>query len=245
MATSLADFVALVQQRVADSKAKLTTVMYQAFILEALREYSRLRARKRSQDIIGTGAFRYDLAADFIDQFSVIESVEIDLAVVAGVPVENQVPVWLSAESFMLYKLTNGTLQIRLLDRAPVATDAIRVNYTTTHTATDGPPAASTVPVTDDEAVANLAASIAHRKLASEYSETTDSTFTADIVNYRSKAAEHTALADKLHGLWLAHMQLGRDGQATVDSKFASATIDLDVSTQFGRDRLTHSNRWR
>ena len=91
----------------------------------------------------------------------------------------------------------------------------------------------ASLPLSDLEAVANLAASFCLRQLASAFGQTGDSTIQADSVNYRSKCDEFRRLADSYEALYKNHLGL-KDG----DTVPAASVTARPAETK--RPRLTH-----
>ena len=98
----------------------------------------------------------------------------------------------------------------------------------------------NTIPAIDEDAVANLAASLCSGALASAYAQTSDSTITAEAVDHKSKSQEFSSRAKVQKQTYLNHIGL-KEG----DVAPASAVKDLDVDYPWGGDRLTHPKKWR
>jgi hypothetical protein len=98
----------------------------------------------------------------------------------------------------------------------------------------------NTIPAIDEDAVANLAASLCSGALASAYAQTSDSTITADSVDHRSKSQEFSSRAKIQKQNYLNHLGL-KEG----DIAPASAVKDIDVDYPWGGDRLTHPRKNR
>jgi hypothetical protein len=98
----------------------------------------------------------------------------------------------------------------------------------------------NTIPAIDEDAVANLAASLCSGALASAYAQTSDSTITADSVDHRSKSQEFTSRAKMQKQNYLDHLGLKEGNVAP-----ASAVGDMDVKYPWGEERLTHPRKGR
>lgn len=99
----------------------------------------------------------------------------------------------------------------------------------------------NTIPASDEDAVANLAASLCSEALASAYAHATDSTITADSVDHRSKAQEFAARAKAKKKIYLDFLGI-KEGEVV---PAASVTRDYDINYPWGDDRLTHPKKWR
>ena len=100
----------------------------------------------------------------------------------------------------------------------------------------------NTIPASDEDAVANLAASLCSGALASAYAQTGDSTITADSVDHKSKSEQYAARAREQKKVYLNHIGI-KEGESEVSP--ASVVKDLDVDYPWGGDRLTHPKKWR
>jgi hypothetical protein len=208
-----------VTAKVKDASGEITPDDYEAAAVEALKCYSRHRPRHLVEDLPGTGANDLALPADWAEGTSTVVSVEY--------PVGRIPESLIDARDYRLYRAPAG-LKLRLLTVAPAAPETVRLLYTTQHTE-------ASIPVGDEEAVANLAAAVCLRQLAARYGQTSDPTIGADVVNYRSKADEFRRLAQAYDEAANAHLGIG----TKTDTAAASVTAPKPDSK---RVRLTH---WR
>lgn len=184
---------------------------------EALNRYSKVRPLEVVVDIPGGGTHDVDLPIDWIEGFSSVIQVEY--------PVD-RVPAEIIPQRFcQIYASPTGK-KLRVWTINPTADEMVRQTYTILHSE-------DSVPVVDLEAVANLAASICCRILANALGNTSDPTIQADVVNYRSKSGEFTRLADKLEGLYKAHLGIKDD-----DTVAASMVTATPPDTRRTRGRL-------
>ena len=98
----------------------------------------------------------------------------------------------------------------------------------------------NTIPAIDEDAVANLAASLCSGALASNYAQTSDSTITADSVDHKSKGQEYASRARIQEQNYLNHIGLKKGDVAP-----ASIVKDFDIDYPWGGDRLTHPRKNR
>lgn len=199
---------------------------------EALKRYSGHRPLVVVEDEAGNASFDYALTllASWSEGFSTIKSVEY--------PVDDteQAAAILQEEQWQIYQKPSGKV-LRLFDDTPPATESLRITYTALHTCTD---AASTVPSYDEEAVQILAAALFCDMLAAYYSQTSDSTISADTVDHKSKAAEYASRARAYRKMYHDHLGI-KEGETTA----ASVTRDQDKAASWGADKATHPRRWR
>ncbi len=220
-----------VDQTVKDTAGKLDPTERDNFIQEAVKIYSKHRPREVVKDIAGANAYDYSIGtnlASWIDDFSIIKSIEY--------PADQRDPQYIDEDDFIIYK-KESDLFIRFLADTPQATEKIRVTYTALHILSE---ALNTIPLVDQDAVCNLAASLCSGALASYYAQTSDSTIGADSVNYRTKSQEYSSRAKDQKKLYMDHLGL-KDG----DVAPASVRKAVDVTYPGGADRLTHPRKWR
>lgn len=211
----------LIRVKVKDNSGKLTDPDdLLSAATEALNRYSKARPLEFATDITGSGVNDLVLPSDFLDGFSGIVTVEY--------PVDRVPEVLIDRRDYKLYRGPAG-LRLRLLTAKPASTETVRVTYTIPHSE-------DSVPSPDLEAVANLAASVCLRQLAAAFGQTSDSTISADVVNYRSKADEFRRLADSFEALYKHHLGI-RDNDTVAAASVTVAPPDSD------RTRLTHGRR--
>lgn len=207
----------LIRGKVRDAAADLVESDYLTALAEALKTYGRHRPRHLVADLPGNGSNDLPLPADWSDGVSSVVSIEYPVG---------QVPEILFDHGDWGYYRSPAGLQLRLLTAAPAVGESVRLLYTTLHTE-------ATIPVIDEEAVANLAAAVCLRQLAARYAQTSDPTIAADVVNYRTKADEYRRLADSYDGRYRSHLGLK-------DTDTVPAAMVVAAPASGGRTRLTH-----
>jgi hypothetical protein len=228
----LADYRAIVDDKLRDTADKVTAAQRHAAIAEAVKDYSRWRPRVALSTITGDGsAYTFALPVGFEDGWSTIRAVEY--------PVTEQAPVYLEAGAYMLYRQVAGTLVLRLSELVLTAGEQAYLSYTARHTVNT---TTDTIAEGDREIVAGKAAAICLRELAAYYAQTSEPTLGADAVNYRSKSQEYLALAAALETAYELALGIAKESE----TQAASAIGDLDVEFQeIGGPRFFHGNRWR
>lgn len=217
------DLLSAVQAIVKDDSGKLASVDYQSAITSALNTYAKHKPLTAVLDISGNGGHDYDLPGDWVDGISAIVSIEYP---VGSVPAQ-----LLDGDEYLLYQAPAG-LQIRLLNTAPPAAATFRLAYTIPRTE-------NVVLTADLDAVAYLAAANALDMLANAWLQSTDSTISADVVNYRSKSAEAASRAKAVRKLYFSHLNITEDQPVQPVAHIES----FEQNYPGGADRLTHS-RW-
>ena len=176
----------LTTRKTKDTNQDLQLEDFNGNILEAVKKYSKVRPRIKAEDILGPGGHDFQLPASWSPGLSTIQTVEYPIGKVPESYIDNA--------KVRLYQAPDG-LKLRLYDVAPLAGQSFRVTFTALHDE-------ASLPESDIEAVANLAASLCCRQLAQRYAGTSDPTIGADVVNYRSKGDEFARRAKELRALF-------------------------------------------
>ena len=164
---------------------------------DAIYQYSKDRPRIRMKEYDGDGSsYDFLLPDDFIETFSWIKMVEY--------PAGKQEPRIIKEEKYAVY-FKNELYYLRLKYDTPSSSESLRVWYTTLHNE-------GTIPESDTRLVVKLATSYCFRMLAARFAQSKDSTIDADVVDYRSKTSQYTALADKLENEYNRVIGRGKTG---------------------------------
>ena len=234
MAKTLAEFRTKLDALLQDKAGVLSQGDKDRFIQgDAVAIYSKDRPQIKRADYSGDGTlYMFDVPSDWIEDFSRIESVEY--------PQGNDPADYLEDNDWVFYRTVESSvekLKIRLLGIIPTAGQTMRVIYTTLHSIPTS--ATGTIPDADFDAVANLAASLCCRALATKYAQSSESTIGADSVDWADKGRLYTELADKLLTLYREHVGRGEDVKA------AGKIQDMDTSYAWGADFMFHPRKWR
>lgn len=199
----------------------------------ALRTYSKDRPRLAVDAISGDGtAYEFPLPRQWVWGSSTLQSVEY--------PAGEQTPTLMDINDLRIHEGVLGVQPVRVLRFATTTpesgTDNIIVSYTTRHVHTDE---LDTVPADDLDAVCWLAGAYAADTLAAKQAATSDSSISADVVNYQSGVDRWRAVARQLRERYQAHLGMG--GKVPP----AGRTVDWDTNGSLGQDRLFHPRRWR
>lgn len=188
--------------RLQDAAARLGVVAggpLDECITNAVEEYSKLRPLNAAIKLTGAGSTDFAISSltGFVDQFSTVLEVlcPYDSTLVAQDP--------LPADAWFLERLDTG-LYLRLLYTVSGG-QYVLVRYTKPH-AVDA--SGSTIPATDDEAVADLATHYACLALADYYSQSTDASLSADVDDRRGKADLYRSNAERWRQSWRRKMGL-------------------------------------
>lgn len=228
--STIANFEQWFDDRVRDAAGRITSLQRQTAIQDALKQYAAVRPVEVVTDYPGDGTtFDLALPAGWVTDFSIVRRIEY--------PAGRREPVFLEREDWGFYR-TPSALKLRLYTVTPATGQTLRLTWTKPHVVDY---VGSTVPLTDEDAVADLAASIGLRTLAAVFAGTVDPTIAADSVDYRSKSKEYSDLAREYEKRY--RVKLGLD--QTSEAKPAGGFVDVDQGGPFGMDKLTHPNRTR
>lgn len=209
------------------------------FVVQAItQQYSIDRPRTMCTDVAGVGTSFVDLPqateddpAAFEPGFSQLTDVEF--------PIDDDCPSSLDPSDWTLRQIPSGT-KLQIKGSKIAAEEFVRLFWTARH-AEDG----STVLPSDVFAVADLAGALYMERLAAYYLDTSDSTISADTVNYRTKGQESLTLAKTLRKRYLDQMGTDADGDGSTEVAPAFSHLDMDNRLGNGGDRLTHGRRSR
>jgi hypothetical protein len=227
MAMPIQTYNTKVDRIIQDDAGILSSTEIDDFILESLSYYSKDAPYLKVADIAGDGGYQYDLPNDWQEGFSYIVKVEY--------PAGKQVPLLLEPGDYTVYKTPTG-LKLHFYSLSPLATETIRITYTTLYTQST----IDSIPAQDQDAFCLLAAALCCGAIARRYAQTSDSTIDADSVNYRSKSDEYARRAKEL-GLRYSNFMGKKEGTPSA----ASGTKDWDTDYSWGGDFLTHPRRGR
>lgn len=225
---TLVEFRHKVNATVRDDAGVLPQSEKDLLIAAAVKSYSKDRPLIKVYDIPGSGSYDLQLPSDWVEGFSVIKGVEY--------PAGGRTPQMLEPEDYTIYQTATG-VKLRMLAHLPQAGETVRLSYTTLHTAEE---TSSSVPAGDFDAVCHLAGALVCLALASKYAQMSEPTLGAEYINYRTRAAQYSQLAQELRKLYLEHV-----GRAQAEAPAASVTKDLDTTFPWGGDYLFHGKKWR
>lgn len=208
----------LIIAKVKDDSGRLTVADdYQPALAAALETYGSHRPLELVRDLTGSGGHDLSLPEEWLPEVSRPLRVEY--------PIELVPASILAGASWTIYQGPAGEV-LRLLDHTPSAEESVRLAFTVPRTE-------ATVKAGDLDAVASLAASGCCEVLANLFTQTSDPTIAADVVNYRTKSGEFTRRAGRLADIY--HQRLGVDPKGTAPA--AMVTAEAPASR---RGRLTH-----
>lgn len=205
--------------KVKDDSGRLESDDFQTAVDAAVEKYSKDRPKTDVQDVAGTGGHDVALPDTWVEEFSQVKKVEY--------PVEEVPEITLPKDLYSVYRSPDGEV-LRLIGSTPDTDESVRVTITIPRTA-------DTIATGDVDAVENLAAAYCCEVLANLFTQTSDPTIAADVVNYRTKSSEFAARAKRLRQLYLDHVGVKDDGGAPASTVVAAPK----------RTGLTMTHGWR
>ncbi len=228
MAT-LVTFLADLKRLVPDTASKFADADKNAFILDAVTQYSKDRPLIRDAILAGDGTLQaFNVPSDWSEQFSTIQQFEF--------PIDEVPPIFLDLQDNIRIVRRTNVLKILTMTFTILATETARIIYTTEHLVNG---TTSTVYGIDENAIINLSASKLCEGLATFYSEELDDTIDADIVDHRDRGRKFSELAEKYETKYEEHISSGKT------RKGALVLHDQDTSLSWGRDLVQPQHRRR
>ena len=220
---SLANYQALVADKVRDQETVISNSQRDQAIELAVLRYSEDRPRVLVQDLASAGGYRLPLPASWHDGISVVRMLEY--------PIGNIPATTLAPDSISFYRSPPSTVEIELRQSLPAAAQ-VRCTYTARHLVDAGN---DTTPAQHVDAIASLAASHLCEQIANHYANEGSSTINADVVNHQSKSQTYASRARRLRDAYTAAIG-SRDERAAP----ASASVSVPSLDSFGNRRIFH-----
>ena len=218
-----------VKRRVKDTALKFSDADKEAFVLEAVKQYSRDKPRLRDAELTGDGsAQQFVIPTGWTDGFSVVQQVEY--------PIDNYPPLFLDLQDNVIIMQKAGVPKVILSKLVLGSGEKARIFYFTPHTV-DG--SSSTLPVPDEEAVVNLACSFLCRGLSAYYAEETETTLTIDVASRKSQADSFNMQSDRFSRLYKEQIEGGDIQTGDIIHH------DIDMRAQGGFPLLFHPSEDR
>ena len=235
MAYERKDIINRVKFLIQDGAGFLDTASLDTAISAAVNIYSRDVPQVKINDLAGDGsAYSWNVPSDWGEDFSAIKAVEF--------PQGENPAEFLEDEDWVIYYdlvATVKTLKFRLINITPTASQTVRLIYTAPHEVpTTGN---ATIRDVDGEAFSYLAAALCLRALAAKHAQSSDTTMSADAVDWGGKVDQYITLAKEYENLYRNHIGKGDKVQV----KAGSAIQDMDTSYAWGADFVFHPRKWR
>lgn len=199
-----AEMLVKLHQVVQDDTDLLDNADRTAFLDEAVKAYSKDSPREISDSITGDGTYDYALPTDWVEEFSSLLAIEY--------PAGEQIPTYMDLSNVTLYDDGDGDARVlRFLFNTPAATESFVVVHTAPHTCST---ATNTIPVNDQDAVINLAASYCCNALALKLAQSArgkDPNLSETVYLWRS-VNRYRELAERLETSYNKQVGGGPDG---------------------------------
>lgn len=223
----LSDFQTLVTSLHRDDDNQVSADQRDQAIAAAVLKYSKDRPLSVVVTVISDGGQVLPMPGDWKAGFSVLQGIEFPTGKIPASMLPN--------DEFEIRRTPFGDqINTRYSFKA---NDEAWLHITKAHDVTA---LLDTVPDQDREPVCCFAAASICDQLAALYSGDTDSTINADSVSHQSKAGEFASRARSLRKRYFEEL-----GVSNNRTQGASVVVNLNQNDSRGRDRLTHSNRYR
>jgi hypothetical protein len=236
------DYVARLQRDLQDVGDFLQPDDVTTFLRQAVLIYSKDRPLIKIHEITGDGtSFDFAMPSDWLENFSSING-DIEYPVDDSIQQQSLLD---RNDWKIIRKLvsTTTTLYLRFLSIIPANTKKARFEYMTQHTLST---ATSTVKDGDYEAVISMAASLCYWALASRFAQSSDSTISADVIDYSRKSDIYTDLAKEKMNTYRTMMGLGEQAKNKTAASVGIVVKDLDMQYPGSiGDYLTHPSSTR
>jgi len=174
-------------------------------------------------DITGDGTQRYDVPADWVEEFSFINALEF--------PVDDIPQTFVDKRRYSVDKLPSGQ-KITLVNITPPASEEFRITYNIPWSIAT----LENIPKHNNENFILLAASNLARLLSAAFSSHTDSRFEADTADHASQAENFKTIADDL--LELYDNSIGADEGVKAAGNFKTINVGLSTGDSFVNARI-------
>ena len=194
---------------------------YDQSILSAVNVFTRHLPSVLRIPITGDGSSTYSMPAGWINEFSRLLNIEF--------PVGEVPPVYLDNDRFTIYQSSSSEWKIMLFDEKPISAQTFVVYFTGTRTSVQ-------IPDGYLEAFLWLCSGLILSKFANSYLSSTDSSISADVVDFITKAEKYREQAD----YWIKKYEMFMGvGKGSIQAAFYTGR---SLTTYpYGIGRLTHS----
>lgn len=225
-----------------DGQTKLSGADLDLIIAQAVRKYSQDKPYFVKKKVTGTGVSSYLLTTIFGSLwkagFSQIKSIEH--------PAGDNPPTMLEEDDYYIYDDGTAQDETNLKLVFTTATPATSESFSAELSIELDLPTSGTqnFPNTDEHFanITTLAAALACMRLAAVYAQSSDSSISADVVNYHEKTQKYMSLAKQ----YLSQYKTSVFGSEEDDGpKAAMIDKDVDLSLSTGRPFVFHSSKYR
>ena len=237
---TIGDVLRRIRTNLQDKAELLEIDDHETYIQKAKISYDRDRPYIKIKTETGDGStFQFDLPSDWEVGFSQIYG-QIEYPV--DVDVYQQIQL-VDDNDWVIYRDATDTEKLRLTGFTPASSAILKYKYSIAHVIDQE---ACTIYERDLGAFSDLATAFCFKALAAYYTQTIESTYSADSIDYLSKRDECEALANTYLDFYNSHMGKGvKGGTSEIAPSAGMAFKDLDLTFPCGGDYLTHPSRQR
>jgi hypothetical protein len=234
------DYLARLDTTLQDTAEKLQPDDKERLLSQAVVIFSKDKPNTKVHEITGDGsAYDFAMPSDWVDGVSYIIG---DIEYPAD---DYQDPVYLEKVDWMFFRklvLTVTTTYLRFRSFIPALNKKARFEYALPHTVDE---TTNTISNADIEAVITLTAALCFWALAAKFTQTTDPSIEADVIDYQRKSDMYSQLAKEKISIYNSLMGLGEESKGNAPASAGVAVKDLDIAFSWSEEMLTHSSRNR
>ena len=234
------DFKTRLETSLQDTAEQLPPDDIDRLLSQAVLLYSKTKPCEKIHELTGDGvAYDFVLPTGWVEGFSSI------VGLIEYPADDSQSPAYIGSSDWQFFRklvVTVTTTYLRFTTFIPENGKKVRFPYTIPHVLSD---TSNTISDYDIEAVVSLAASLCFWSLAAKFAQTSDSTISADVIDYQRKSDTYSALAKEKLSLYNALMGIGSSEKASLVASAGTVVKEFDVVFPWGEDYLTHPSRER
>jgi hypothetical protein len=238
------DYLARLDTALQDTAEKLQPDDKERLLSQAVVIFSKDKPNTKVHEITGDGsAYDFAMPSDWVDGVSYITG-EIEYPAD-----EYQDPVYLEKVDWMFFRklvtvltVTSTVTYLRFRSFTPALSKKARFEYALPHTVSDSE---NTISNADIEAVVTLTAALCFWALAAKFTQTTDPSIEADVIDYQRKSDTYSQLAKEKISIYNSMMGLGEESKGNAPASAGVAIKDLDIAFSWSEEMLTHPSRFR
>jgi len=242
MSLTREDYLARLETALQDTSEKLQPDDKNRLLSQAVVIFSKDRPLTKIHEITGdSSAYDFAMPTDWVDGISYIVG-EIEY------PADDfQNPSYVEKVDWMFFRKLAGTPSVtttylRFKSFVPLSGKKARFEYALPHTLNES---TCTVNDSDIEAVVTLTAALCFWALAAKFTQSTDPSIEADVIDYQRKSDIYSQLAKEKISIYNSLMGLGEESKGNAPASAGVAIKDLDLAFSWSEDMLTHPMRFR
>ncbi len=240
MAFTREDYLARLETALQDTAEKLQPDDKMRLLSQAVVIFSKDMPRTKVHELTGdSSAYDFAMPSDWVDGISYIIG---DIEYPAD---DYQDPNYIEKIDWMFFRKlvsTVTTTYIRFRSFIPLSGKKARFEYALPHTLDE---TTNTVNDSNIEAVVTLTAALCFWALAAKFTQSTDPSIEADVIDYQRKSDIYSQLAKEKISIYNSLMGIGEEAKNSAPASAGVAIKDLDIAFTWSEDMLTHPMRFR